>query len=152
MTQQPAAAGDASAADPDLECPHCRKPPALCVCEGIVRIDNKVSLIILQHPQEQDRELGTARLAALHCKDALLKIGLSWWIYAHLARGYRRLEDPRSATVFLILVPGAVAAAMATIEARLIRVRRPIMSSSRMRPSRAACGQYSPKPGRRTGG
>jgi hypothetical protein len=48
------------------------------VCEGIARIDNKVSLLILQHPQEQDRELGTARLTALHFKDALLKIGLSW--------------------------------------------------------------------------
>src|SRR5580692_9739387 len=39
----------------------------------------------------------------------------------------------------------AVAAAIATIEACLIRVRRPIMSSSRMRPSRAACGQYNPQ-------
>ena len=45
------------------------------------------------------------------------EMGLSWWVYAHLARGSRRLEDPRSATVFLILVPGAVAAAMASIQA-----------------------------------
>jgi len=65
-------------ADPNAECLRCRKPPALCVCEGIAPIDNKVSLLILQHPQEQDRELGTARLAALHFKNALLKIGLSW--------------------------------------------------------------------------
>jgi DTW domain-containing protein YfiP len=65
-------------ADPQAECPRCRKPPALCVCEGIAPIDNKVTLLILQHPQEQDRELGTARLAALHFKNALLKIGLSW--------------------------------------------------------------------------
>src|SRR4051812_4389986 len=68
----------AAAAEPIPDCPHCRKPPALCVCDGIVPIDNKVSLLILQHPQEQDRELGTARLAALHFKDSLLKIGLSW--------------------------------------------------------------------------
>ena len=34
--------------------------------------------MILQHPQEQDRALGTARLAALHFKDAVVKIGLSW--------------------------------------------------------------------------
>jgi len=65
-------------ADPNAECPRCRKPQALCVCAGIAPIDNKVSLLILQHPQEQDRELGTARLAALHFKNALLKIGLSW--------------------------------------------------------------------------
>src|SRR3981081_1155443 len=79
MSEQPAPAAGAppSAADPDAECPQCRKAPALCVCEGIARIDNKVSLLILQHPQEQDRELGTARLAAAHFNDALLKIGLS---------------------------------------------------------------------------
>lgn len=45
------------------------------------------------------------------------EMGLSWWLYADLAHGRRRLEDPRSATVFLILVPGAVAAAMACIQA-----------------------------------
>ena len=38
----------------------------------------QVSLLILQHPQEQDRALGTARLTALHFEDAVLKIGLSW--------------------------------------------------------------------------
>jgi hypothetical protein len=37
-----------------------------------------ISLLILQHPQEQDRALGTARLTALHFKNAVLKIGLSW--------------------------------------------------------------------------
>ena len=35
-------------------------------------------LLILQHPQEQDRALGTARLTALHFQNAVLKIGLSW--------------------------------------------------------------------------
>ena len=34
--------------------------------------------MILQHPQEQDRSLGTARLTALHFANAVLKIGLSW--------------------------------------------------------------------------
>src|ERR1700676_4314852 len=79
MTEQPTAGAlPGPPPDPIPDCPHCRKPPALCLCEGIERIDNKVSLLILQHPQEQDRELGTARLTALHLKDALLKIGLSW--------------------------------------------------------------------------
>jgi len=79
MSDQSAAAPpQAAAADSEAECPRCRKPPALCVCAGIVPIDNKVTLMILQHPQEQDRELGTARLAALQFKRALFKIGLSW--------------------------------------------------------------------------
>ena len=33
----------------------------LCVCDEIVPIDNRVAVLILQHPQEQDRELGTAQ-------------------------------------------------------------------------------------------
>jgi DTW domain-containing protein YfiP len=75
---EPTAAETDALADPQAGCPRCGKPPALCVCEGIVPIDNRVSLLILQHPQERDRELGTARLAALHFKNALLKVGLSW--------------------------------------------------------------------------
>jgi DTW domain-containing protein YfiP len=60
------------------DCPRCLKPLPLCVCDSIAPIDSKISLLILQHPQEQDRALGTARLTALHFKDAVLKIGLSW--------------------------------------------------------------------------
>src|SRR6201987_3507275 len=59
-------------------CPHCQKPLPLCICDSIEPIKSRISLLILQHPQEQDRGLGTARLAALHCENAVLKIGLSW--------------------------------------------------------------------------
>ena len=105
MTEQPAAGTpQASPADPNAECPHCRKPPALCVCEGIARIDNTVALLILQHPQEQDRELGTARLAALHFKHALVKIGLSW---PSLTKILGRPTDPQR---WAILYLGSVKA------------------------------------------
>jgi DTW domain-containing protein len=67
-----------AAAEAVPDCPHCRKPLPLCICDSITPIDNKVSLLILQHPQEQDRALGTARLTALHFANAVLKIGLSW--------------------------------------------------------------------------
>ena len=60
------------------ECADCGKPLPLCICDSITPIENKVSLLILQHPQEQDRTLGTARLTALHFDNAVLKIGLSW--------------------------------------------------------------------------
>jgi len=105
MTDEPAAGvPQASPADPNADCPHCRKPKALCVCEGIARIDNKVSLLILQHPQEQDRELGTARLTALHFKDALIKIGLSW---PSLTKILGRSTDPQR---WAILYLGSVKA------------------------------------------
>lgn len=65
-------------AEPIPDCPRCQKPLPLCICDSITPIENRIPLLILQHPQEQDRALGTARLTALHFKDAVLKIGLSW--------------------------------------------------------------------------
>ncbi|HWI27326.1 MAG TPA: tRNA-uridine aminocarboxypropyltransferase [Stellaceae bacterium] len=76
----------------DGACPRCGKPAALCVCAGIAPIDTRVELVILQHPQEQDVALGTARLTALHLKRATLKIGLSW---PSLAKLFGRSVDPR---------------------------------------------------------
>jgi len=69
-------AGAAVEATPD--CPHCGKPLPLCICDSVEPIENRISLLILMHPQEQDRALGTARLTALHFKNAVVKIGLSW--------------------------------------------------------------------------
>jgi DTW domain-containing protein len=73
---EPAAGAAAAEAIPD--CPRCGKPLPLCICDSITPIETRVALLILQHPQEQDRALGTARLTALHFKNAVLKIGLSW--------------------------------------------------------------------------
>src|SRR5665213_1914521 len=78
MPRQSQAEVDPVAAEVTPDCPHCHKPPALCICDSITPIENRVSLLLLQHPQEQDRALGTARLTALHFKNAVLKIGLSW--------------------------------------------------------------------------
>src|SRR6266853_294650 len=77
MSKQPESkAGAAEEVVP--ECPDCGKPLPLCICDSIEPIESRISLLMLQHPQEQDRALGTARLTALHFKDAVVKIGLSW--------------------------------------------------------------------------
>lgn len=74
------------------DCPRCGKAAALCVCAGIEPIDNRVALLILQHPQEQDRELGTARLTLLHLQHATLRIGLSW---PSLTKALGRPAEPK---------------------------------------------------------
>src|SRR5450631_1498571 len=91
-------AGDAPEVIPD--CPRCHKPLPLCVCDSITPIENRIALLILQHPQEQDRALGTARLTALHFKNAVLKIGLSW---PSLSKALgRKVNDPsRWAVLYL---------------------------------------------------
>jgi DTW domain-containing protein YfiP len=82
------------------ECPDCGKALPLCICESITPIENKVSVLILQHPQEQDRTLGTARLTALHFADAVLKIGLSW---PSLSKALGRTVDDPSRWAVLYL-------------------------------------------------
>ncbi len=72
-------------------CPACEKPAGLCVCEAIAPIDNAIEVIVLRHPQEQDRILGTARILALQLKHASLKTGLSW---PNLAKLIGRPADP----------------------------------------------------------
>ena len=78
MSKQSKPDAGSTAARRSPECPRCLKPLPLCICDSITPIDSRISLLILQHPQEQDRALGTARLTALHFKNAVVKIGLSW--------------------------------------------------------------------------
>jgi hypothetical protein len=96
---------DAPITGTDVECARCGKPATLCVCADIEPIDNRIALVILQHPQEQDRELGTARLTALHLKRAILKTGLSW---PSLAKALGREVNPKR---WAVLYLGAATAA-----------------------------------------
>jgi DTW domain-containing protein YfiP len=81
------------------DCPRCGKPVTLCVCQDLQPIDNKIALLVLQHPQEQDKALGTARLTTLHFKNAVFKTGLSW---PSLTKALGRAADPkRWATLYL---------------------------------------------------
>jgi len=78
MSKQSKPDAGSAAAEMMPDCPRCHKPLPLCICDSITPIENRISLLILQHPQEQDRALGTARLTALHFKNAAVRIGLSW--------------------------------------------------------------------------
>lgn len=60
------------------DCPDCGKPLPLCICDSVTPLESRLGLLILQHPQEQDRALGTARLAAQHFNTAVVRVGLSW--------------------------------------------------------------------------
>jgi DTW domain-containing protein YfiP len=61
-----------------LPCPRCAKPPALCICDRIEPVETRLRIVILQHPQENDVVLGTARLVTLTLPKAEIRVGLSW--------------------------------------------------------------------------
>ncbi|MDE1148797.1 MAG: DTW domain-containing protein [Azospirillaceae bacterium] len=77
-TDTPPADSAGAAAPAPTACPRCDKPLDLCVCEGLAPIDTRLEVLVLQHPQEQDVELGTARLLTLALTRGRLKVGLSW--------------------------------------------------------------------------
>jgi DTW domain-containing protein YfiP len=83
---------DATATEHEAICPRCLKPMSLSVCDAITPIDNQVAVLILQHPQEQDKILGTARLTTVSLSDVTFRIGLSW---PSLAKALGRPADPR---------------------------------------------------------
>jgi DTW domain-containing protein len=104
--------------DAAADCPRCGKPEELCVCANITPFDNRIFLLILQHPQEQDKTLGTARLTTLHFKNAMLKIGLSW---PSLSKILGRQVDPQR---WAILYLGSVKAAEVAPDREVVAVNR----------------------------
>ena len=43
-------------------CPQCSRPLSHCICRFMVKTDNQIEVILLQHPKEVDHPKGTANL------------------------------------------------------------------------------------------
>ncbi|HFS8442556.1 tRNA-uridine aminocarboxypropyltransferase [Vibrio cholerae] len=56
-------------------CSECGKARKACLCPSIVALESAVELIILQHPTEQKRPLGTARILSLSLANCRLLVG-----------------------------------------------------------------------------
>ncbi|WGD48663.1 DTW domain-containing protein [Bradyrhizobium sp. CB1650] len=112
---------DLTAAPPEPlpECPHCQKPMPLCICDNITPLKSRIALLILQHPQEQDRALGTARLTAKHFANATVRVGLSW---PSLAKALGRpVENPAR---WAVLYLGSARAAELEAEGDIVALTR----------------------------
>ena len=108
-------------AETDLveDCAHCGKPLPLCICDSITPIESRTKLLILVHPQEQDRALGTARLLARHFEDAVVRIGLSW---PSLSKALGRpVPDPSR---WAVLYLGSARAADLDVEGEIVALNR----------------------------
>src|ERR1700738_2269442 len=119
MSKPPKSAPAAATMEATPDCPHCQKPFPLCICDSIAPIESRISLLILQHPQEQDRALGTARLTALHFKDAAFKIGLSWPSLCKALE--RRVTDPSR---WAVLYLGSAKVADLDTESDIVAINR----------------------------
>ena len=90
-----------------MTCEQCQKSPALCVCDAIEPQQTQLHVLILQHPQEPDHDLGSALLSHLALPNSTLKVGLSW---RNLAAALGRKEAFPSQWAVLYLGSGVKAA------------------------------------------
>lgn len=56
-------------------CPQCSKALKACICQWVTPLESNVELIILQHPSEEHRPMGTARILSLSLKNSVTIIG-----------------------------------------------------------------------------
>ena len=91
----------------------------LCICDSVTPVKNRLSLLILQHPQEQDRALGTARLLAKHFARATVRVGLSW---PSLSKALGRHVE--NASHWAVLYLGSARAADLDVEAEIVALNR----------------------------
>ena len=62
---------------PDGLCETCGKPASVCVCDRVTPLEVRTRVLVLQHPQEQDRLLGTAPILE-RVVGAIRRVGMSW--------------------------------------------------------------------------
>jgi len=66
-------------ASPLPPCARCEKRAELCLCADLgAPMRTRLKVLILQHPQEPDKELGSAKLSQLQLEGCRLNVGLSW--------------------------------------------------------------------------
>jgi DTW domain-containing protein YfiP len=103
-------------------CPRCDKPELLCICDRVRQVPTRLRVVILQHPREDDRALGTARLVQLTLPNAEIRIGLSW-ASLDQALGQRGTERDRWAVLTTARPPAALPARVAAEHVVLVSRR-----------------------------
>ncbi|MGA2506204.1 MAG: tRNA-uridine aminocarboxypropyltransferase [Chitinispirillaceae bacterium] len=64
--------------DRNTVCQRCYRPHEACFCDTITPLDNRIKIVILQHPQEQYKALNSARLCHCLLRNSRIFVGLSW--------------------------------------------------------------------------
>ena len=69
--------------DKKSSCKICLRPLTQCLCQKVVHVSTIIRILILQHPQEQYKQLNSAMLTHLALKNSVLRVGLSWRNLSH---------------------------------------------------------------------
>lgn len=86
-------------------CTRCLRPVVVCYCAHLTELPTRTRVLVLQHPRERDKPIGTARMAALCLPSAEIAVGVS---FEDDPRVRAALTDPTRPAV--LLYPGDDAA------------------------------------------
>lgn len=89
---------------PRTICSRCARPQVVCYCAHLAPVAARSRLLVLQHPREHEKAIGTAKIAALGLTDARIAVGVD---FAQDAGVRAALRDPDRPAVLLYPGPGA---------------------------------------------
>ena len=87
--------------EPRRECLRCGRPEVTCYCAHVERIATQTKVLVLQHPREEDKAIGTARMATLCLESAEVAVGID---FSNNTQVRALLNDPARPAV--LLYPG----------------------------------------------
>lgn len=76
----------------------------VCYCSKLPHLPTQTRVVILQHPRERDKAIGTARMATLCLPSSELLVGREWGDHPGLAKA---MSDPARPPALLFPGPGA---------------------------------------------
>lgn len=90
--------------EPRADCGRCARPLVACYCEHVTPVETRTRVVVLQHPRERHKAIGTARIAALCLPNAEILVGVD---FERDERARSLLADPEAPAILLYPSPGA---------------------------------------------
>lgn len=64
--------------EPRPECARCKRPSVVCYCPHLPRLETQNRVLVLQHPRERDKAIGTAHMASLCLPNSHVAVGVDF--------------------------------------------------------------------------
>ena len=90
--------------EPRIDCRRCGRPLIACYCKHVAPIPTRTRVVVLQHPRERRKAIGTARIAALCLPSSEILVGFD---FEHDVRARALLANPDAPAVLLYPGPDA---------------------------------------------
>lgn len=90
--------------EPREDCIRCGRPVVACYCAHVTSIPTHTRVVVLQHPRERHKAIGTARIAALCLPSAEIVVGVD---FTENRRARELLSDRQAPAVLLYPSPDA---------------------------------------------